>query len=93
MRKCLFVAALLISAVSMAQTGRQITVNITPDGKANMVGYLPQNATGRAIVDCPGGGYSHLSMQNEGHDWAAWFNEQGIAYFVLTYRMPNHPDE
>ena len=89
MRKCLFVAALLISAVSMAQTRRQITVNITPDGKANMVGYLPQNATGRAIVDCPGGGYSHLSMQNEGHDWAEWFNRQGIAYFVLTYRMPN----
>lgn len=90
MRKCLFVAALLLLAdVSTAQTRRQITVNITPDGKANMVGYLPQNATGRAIVDCPGGGYSHLSMQNEGHDWAAWFNEQGIAYFVLTYRMPN----
>ena len=38
MRKCLFVAALLISAVSVAQTARQITVNITPDGKANMVG-------------------------------------------------------
>ena len=90
MRKCLFVAALLLLAdVLTAQTRRQMTVNITPDGKANMVGYLPQNATGRAIVDCPGGGYSHLSMQNEGHDWAAWFNEQGIAYFVLTYRMPN----
>ena len=28
-------------------------------------------------------------MQNEGHDWAEWFNRQGIAYFVLTYRMPN----
>ena len=27
-------------------------------------------------------------MQNEGHDWAEYFNRQGIAYFVLTYRMP-----
>lgn len=78
----------LLSFCFAQQSARQITVNITPDGKANMVGYLPQNATGRAVVDCPGGGYSHLSMQNEGHDWAAWFNEQGIAYFVLTYRMP-----
>ena len=74
---------------AQAQTARKFTVNITNDGKANMVAYLPQNPTGRAIVDCPGGGYSHLSMENEGHDWAPWFNNQGIAYFVLTYRMPN----
>lgn len=70
------------------QSARQFTVNITPDGKAHMTAYLPEQPSGRAIVDCPGGGYSHLSMQNEGHDWAQWFNRQGIAYFVLTYRMP-----
>jgi lysophospholipase L1-like esterase/predicted esterase len=29
-----------------------------------------------------------LAIQNEGHDWAKFFNEQGIAFFVLTYRMP-----
>ena len=69
-------------------SARTFTENITPDGKANMVAYLPEHPTGRAVVDCPGGGYSHLSMQNEGHDWANWFNEQGIAFFVLTYRMP-----
>ena len=70
------------------QAQRQFTVNITPDGKANMAVYLPAQPTGRAVVDLPGGGYSHLSMQNEGHDWAEWFNRQGIAYFVVTYRMP-----
>ena len=68
---------------------KKFTVNITPDGSSNMVAYLPVAPSGRAVVDCPGGGYSHLSMQNEGHDWAEWFNRQGIAYFVLTYRMPN----
>ena len=72
----------------VAQTARTFTVNITPDGKANMVAYLPAKPTGRAVVDCPGGGYSHLATQHEGHDWAPWFNEQGIAFFVLTYRMP-----
>lgn len=71
-----------------AQTARKFTVNITDDGKANMQVFLPDNPTGRAIVDCPGGGYSHLSMQNEGTDWAQWFNKQGIAFCVLTYRMP-----
>ena len=71
-----------------AQTARKVTVNITDDGEANIVGYLPTEPTGKAIVDCPGGGYSHLSMTNEGHDWAEYFNKQGIAFFVLTYRMP-----
>ena len=73
----------------MAQSSaRQFTVNITPDGKANMVAYLPERPSGRAIVDCPGGGYSHLAVDHEGHQWAQWFNDQGIAFFVLTYRMP-----
>ena len=70
------------------QAQRKFTVNITPDGKANMVCYLPAQPTGRAIVDLPGGGYTHLATQHEGHDWATWFNDQGIAFFVVTYRMP-----
>ena len=82
--------ALAAAALTMqAQTARKLTVNITPDGKANMVCYLPDAPTGRAVVDLPGGGYSHLALQHEGHDWADWFNEQGIAFFVVTYRMPN----
>ena len=83
----LFVVALLVSAQGNS-TVRKIKVDITPDGQANIVVYLPAKPTGRAVVGCPGGGYSHLSMQNEGHDWADFFNEQGIAYGVLTYRMP-----
>jgi len=67
---------------------RTFTVNITPDGAANMVAYLPPAPTGRAVVCCPGGGYSHLAINHEGHQWAPWFNGQGIAFFVLTYRMP-----
>ena len=82
--------ALAAAALTMqAQTARKLTVNITPDGKANMVCYLPDAPTGRAVVDLPGGGYSHLALQHEGHDWADWFNQQGIAIFVVTYRMPN----
>lgn len=53
--------------------------------------YLPEasRATGRAIVICPGGGYSHLAMNHEGLDWAPFFNNMGIAAIVLHYRMPN----
>lgn len=45
---------LVLAALTLqAQTAKTFTVDITPDGKANMVAYLPQNATGRAVVDCP----------------------------------------
>ena len=84
----LFFTVILIASTTSAQTQRKVSVNLTADGAASMVGYLPEQPSGRAIVDCPGGGYSHLSMENEGHDWAGYFNRLGIAYFVLTYRMP-----
>ena len=48
----------------------------------------PELATGRAVVACPGGGYGGLAVNHEGHDWAPYFNKQGIALIVLKYRMP-----
>lgn len=55
---------------------------------ARLTAYLPTQPSGRAIVDLPGGGYSHLAVDHEGHQWADWMNRQGIAFFVLEYRMP-----
>jgi acetyl esterase/lipase len=46
----------------------------------------PAKATGAAIVICPGGGYAHLAP-HEGKDYARFLNEQGIAGFVLKYRL------
>ena len=89
MRKLIVLFAIALTTITaMAQTARQFTVNITPDGAANITVYLPEKPTGRAVVDCPGGGYSHLALQNEGHDWAPFFNRQGIVFCVLQYRMP-----
>lgn len=50
--------------------------------------YLPgaASATGAAIVICPGGGYGALAP-HEGVDYARFLNEQGIAGFVLKYRL------
>lgn len=89
MKKTLILCAMAaLSVAAGAQTACKLTVNLTPDGASNLQVFLPETPTGRAIVGCPGGGYSHLSMQNEGTDWAEYFNRQGIAYCVLTYRMP-----
>ena len=53
--------------------------------------YLPtkRNATGQAVIICPGGGYRYLSYDFEGTDFAKWFNSKGITAFVLKYRLPN----
>ncbi len=55
--------------------------------------YPAQNPNGMAILMCPGGGYTHLAMNHEGHDMASWFNTQGITYIILKYRMPNGNNE
>ncbi len=58
--------------------------------KPDIAVFLPskKNATGEAVVICPGGGYGILAYDWEGSDIARWLNSQGIAAFVLKYRLP-----
>ena len=49
----------------------------------------PNQATGTAVVICPGGGYARLSIDHEGYDVARRLAEWGITAFVLKYRLPN----
>jgi acetyl esterase/lipase len=53
--------------------------------------YLPtkEKAIGTAVVVCPGGGFSHLAIDKEGHDIAYWLRSQGIAGIVVKYRLPD----
>ena len=53
--------------------------------------YLPtpRNATGAAVIICPGGGFSHLAIDKEGHDVARWLQSRGIAGAVVKYRLPD----
>ena len=52
----------------------------------------PEKATGQAIVFCPGGGYSQLSVGN-GHTTCKWLAENGITAVALKYRVPNGHSE
>src|ERR1700686_3470716 len=51
--------------------------------------YLPskEKATGAALIVAPGGGHAFLTIANEGYDVAKWFAGQGVASFVLKYRL------
>jgi acetyl esterase/lipase len=52
--------------------------------------YLPPpaNATGAAVVICPGGGYIRHVMDREGYPIARWLSDHGMAAVLLEYRLP-----
>ena len=54
--------------------------------------WLPgkKENTGVAIIVCPGGGYVRLAYNKEGTEIAQWLNKNGIAAFVLKYRVPDN---
>jgi acetyl esterase/lipase len=59
--------------------------------------YAPNGrGSGTAVIVAPGGGYGHLAMNHEGRQVANWLNAQGVAAFVLVYRLGpryHHPIE
>ena len=88
MKKWMVLGLALLSMTMQAQTARKFTLDLTSDGKAQMVCFLPETSSGKAIVGIPGGGYSVLSNGHEGYLASDWLNQQGIAYFVVNYRLP-----
>jgi acetyl esterase/lipase len=48
---------------------------------------------GTAVILCPGGGYSYLSWNREGLQYAAWLSTLGITTFILKSRLQDwgHP--
>lgn len=62
---------------------------------ATLTPFLPDpaKASGAAVVVAPGGGFLTLSMENEGWDVARALAKQGVAAFVLKYRLNQTPAE
>jgi endo-1,4-beta-xylanase len=77
--------------VRITEQGEHVVSNVHRPG---IVVYLPEKvrANGTAVVVAPGGGYRELWMDHEGVNVARFLNEQGIAAFVLKYRLPRAPD-
>lgn len=59
--------------------------------KPSMSVYLPRKMSTptKAVIVLPGGGYSMLCLDYEGHEWADYFLGDDIATIVLKYRLPN----
>ncbi|HLO46394.1 MAG TPA: alpha/beta hydrolase [Leadbetterella sp.] len=74
------------------QWGDPMARNIT---KATLTPFLPEpgKANGTAVIVAPGGGFSWLSLGNEGWEVAEALAKQGIAAFVLKYRLNPTPEK
>lgn len=61
---------------------------------ATLTPFLPKQgkANGAAVIVAPGGGFRWLSMGNEGWEVAQALADQGIAAFVLKYRLYPTPE-
>lgn len=75
------------------QVGRSIIVHNV--SKPTLTPFLPPAGTGSgaAVVIAPGGGFMMLSMSSEGWDVARWLASNGIAAFVLKYRLLPTPGD
>lgn len=75
-----------------SQYGSSFARNVT---EATLTPFLPKKrkATGTAVIVAPGGGFRTLSMSNEGWDVAKALANQGVAAFVLKYRLKQTPAE
>ncbi len=62
--------------------------------RPTLLPVLPEgDATGAAVLVVPGGGFQFVSMDNEGYPIAEWLAENGIAAFVLKYRVMETPSD
>jgi acetyl esterase/lipase len=73
-----------------SQYGSKFARNVT---EATLTPVLPEpgKATGSAVIVAPGGGFVTLSMENEGWDVARALAKEGVAAFVLKYRLNQTP--
>src|SRR5258705_3884509 len=73
------------SAKSTAGNKRTFVTNVTVP---TITVYLPkkQNASRSAVIVCPGGGYSRLSIEDGGYEAARVLADSGIVAVVLKYR-------
>jgi acetyl esterase/lipase len=85
---CAAVAAPSLASFPLWPGGAPGALGTNDQDIPTLTPYLPDpaKASGAAVVICPGGGYGMLAS-HEGVDYARFLNEQGIAGFVLKYRL------
>ncbi|MDO4558854.1 MAG: alpha/beta hydrolase [Planctomycetia bacterium] len=91
------------AADDLTPQGRTFVVNLWPEGapvdetrtenvEVRLHAFIPERTEHEkvpAVIICPGGGYGMLCIEPEGYGIARWLNRNGIAGFVVEYRLPD----
>jgi acetyl esterase/lipase len=67
-------------------TGAPGALGTAPKDIPTLTPYVPEKASGAAMLLIPGGSYSGI-FEGQAEPFARWLNEQGITVFVLRYRL------
>lgn len=72
--------------VRLTDQGEQVVTHVQ---QPSITPFLPpaMKSTGVAVLILPGGGHRELWVSHEGYNPAEWFAAQGIAAFVVKYRL------
>jgi acetyl esterase/lipase len=95
---CAFALSLRAESILLWPNGAPQAQGTADEDKPSLALYPAKgdNKISTAVVVCPGGSYTHLSMDKEGTAIAEWLNHLGINAFVLKYRLGpkyHHPVE
>ncbi|MBI3209327.1 MAG: alpha/beta hydrolase [Candidatus Solibacter usitatus] len=69
--------------------GERIVSNVH---SPSIIPFLPEKASGAAVVIAPGGGHREMWTDHEGHNIAQYLASRGVAGFVLKYRLAREKD-
>jgi acetyl esterase/lipase len=75
----------------IAESGSDGITRVSQVSEPQLIAYFPEKEknTGKAVIVFPGGGYGILAIDHEGYDVAERLAAQGIAAFVVKYRLPS----
>lgn len=97
--RVIFLLSIILSVLSLPASSQE-KQSLWADGKAPVGNdtfdpasafitlHKPEKPTGAAVIICPGGGYTSLVSDAEGHGIAKWLNGYGVTGIVLEYRIP-----
>jgi acetyl esterase/lipase len=74
------------TAIPIWPQGAPGALGTTEKDSPTLTPYPPDNPSGAAMLIIPGGGYGRI-YEGQAEPFALWLNEQGIAAFVLRYRL------
>ncbi len=87
MKKMLITIGLLLAAICTQAQERIWEGTSCKARKVTLTAFLPEGEPRAAVIVCPGGSYHWLDLEAEGTLVAQWLASEGIAAYVLQYRV------